>query len=130
WAPSEKDRSPHTSATARKADTALSLVAPRWRGRSYHASIPLTMLALLLWFAFAASSASAASPPESYDALVQEAVRARGEGRLEESLALLESANAMQPSPGLRNNIARVLEELGRWSEAVEEYRSVAGDAT
>lgn len=63
-----------------------------------------------------------------YDKLLADAVRARGEGRLEESLDLLRKAQAIQPSPGLQNNIARVLEELGRWTEAVDQYRAVAAD--
>jgi hypothetical protein len=73
---------------------------------------------------------SAAGAGDGYDALLAEAVRARGDGRLEESLDFLRRAHAIQPSPGLRNNIARVLEELGRWSEAVEQYRAVAADPT
>lgn len=85
------------------------------------------MLAQVLCLIFAAANPD---PGAGYDALLEDAVRARAEGRLEESLELLRRANALQPSPGLRNNIARVLEELGRWREAVAEYRSVAGDPT
>lgn len=89
------------------------------------------MLAQVLCLMLAAANPGDPSDPsQGYDVLLEDAVRARAEGRLEESLQLLRRANALQPSPGLRNNIARVLEELGRWREAVAEYRSVAADPT
>lgn len=88
----------------------------------------LTLL-LLAAPAFAAPPDDEHGEAARYDALIEGALVARTAGRLEESLALLREAFALEPTPGLRHNIARLLEELGRYREAIDEYGAVVGHA-
>ena len=62
------------------------------------------------------------------DALIESAAKARKSGDLEQALTLLEKANALAAAPELINNIAKVLEELGRYAEAAAQYKLVADD--
>jgi hypothetical protein len=71
---------------------------------------------------------STASPPGLRE-LVEGAAKARDRGAFEESLRLLEDAYRLAPTPALLNNLAQVLEALGRYSEAYEDYRKVAQSA-
>jgi hypothetical protein len=87
------------------------------------ARLSATAIALvLLLFAGPASAGG------SFEALMEQAVRAREAGDLPRALNFLEQAYGIEPSPGLLNNIGRVLEGLGRYGEASEAYRRVSAD--
>ncbi|MBI4816440.1 MAG: hypothetical protein HY791_09280 [Deltaproteobacteria bacterium] len=70
----------------------------------------------------------ALASPESARLLVERAQRARESGRLDESLTLLQQAIAEDPHPVLIHNLARLLEDLGRFRESVEAYSRVVRD--
>ncbi|MFO0729095.1 MAG: hypothetical protein U1E65_35270 [Myxococcota bacterium] len=67
--------------------------------------------------------------PERAAELVAQAAEARAAGRLGESLELMRQAYGQDPSPILLNNIAVLLETLGRYREALETYQRVVSDA-
>lgn len=73
------------------------------------------------------ASAPTPSPPPTPSApeLVSRAAALRARGELEESLALMRQAHALDPSPVLLNNIGALLEALGRYREAVGAYQDV-----
>jgi hypothetical protein len=82
----------------------------------------------LIGLALAASARSALAGDDPIERLAKEASKAREKGHLEASLALLRRAYALEPLPVLLNNIARALEDLGRYREAAEAYRKVVAD--
>jgi hypothetical protein len=76
----------------------------------------------------AAAATSGASPPDDLESLVQRASEARAKADLETALDLLERARAIRDLPEIENNIGRVLQDLGRFQDAIEAYRKVAED--
>lgn len=70
------------------------------------------------------SPAAARSFPE----VMREAIAAKEAGDLERTLALLREAHAIDPQPAVLNNIAKTLEDLGRYAEAADAYRTVVDD--
>jgi hypothetical protein len=64
----------------------------------------------------------------SFDRLLEEAVALKAKGELEGTLAKLSEAERMRPHFKIRHNMGAVLEELGRYREAVDAYRKVTAD--
>ncbi len=85
-------------------------------------------IARFFWVFLTAAATCAASPPEDLESLIQRASEARQKGDLETALERLERARAIQDLPEIENNIGRVLQDLGRFKEAIEAYRKVVED--
>lgn len=66
----------------------------------------------------------AAADPRALE-LVEQAARAREAGKLEQSLAFMREAYAIDPQPLLLNNVGAILEQLGRYAQAVETFEKV-----
>ncbi len=70
-----------------------------------------------------------ATPPPTYEALLELASGARSREDWSAALDFLHRAYALRPSPQLLNNIGRTLEELGRYADAHGAFERVANDA-
>lgn len=68
---------------------------------------------------------SCITPGGTVDDLLAEALAARARGDAAVSLACLSRAYTIEPSAGLLHNIARLLEDVGRYREAAEAYRRI-----
>lgn len=75
-------------------------------------------------------SMPAVAQGSDFEQLIAAAQQAREAGELERCLELLDKASALQPSPALTNNRAKILEELGRYDAAANLYKQVADDPT
>lgn len=83
---------------------------------------PVGMAAAISWTTM--TMVFAAADPRALER-VEQAARAREAGRLEESLALMREAYALDPQPLLLNNAGALLEQLGRYDEAYETFEQV-----
>jgi hypothetical protein len=62
------------------------------------------------------------------ESVMNEAVKAREAGDLERVVALLREAYQLHPAPAILNNLGKILEQMGRYREAVDAYQRVADD--
>ena len=69
--------------------------------------------------------ASAARP---IGEIMADAVKARDAGDLDRTVEFLREAYAVKPAPEILNNMGKILEQLGRYREAVDAYQKVADD--
>ena len=86
------------------------------------ATVTLAALVTLAWAAPARAATDELAP------LIQRAIAQRNEGDLEGSLSTLRRAYRLKPLPVLLNNIATILEQLGRYAEAADALRRVIED--
>ena len=91
------------------------------------ASRPLRKWALVAGLVLSAAGMSPAAA-RSFPEVMREAIAAKEAGDLERTLALLREAHAIDPQPAVLNNIAKTLEDLGRYAEAADAYRTVVDD--
>ncbi|MEC9071871.1 MAG: tetratricopeptide repeat protein [Myxococcota bacterium] len=63
-----------------------------------------------------------------FEALVNEAVKARNAGDLERTAAMLRQAIEVKPVPEMLNNLGSIYEDLGRYADAVEMYQKVVSN--
>ena len=84
--------------------------------------LPLVLLGL------AAQPASDESRARAFE-LAEESETAYREGRFDASAALLAQAYELDPDPILLFNLARVLDDAGRFEEALRTYRSYLAEA-
>lgn len=63
-----------------------------------------------------------------FQALVNEAVKARNAGDLERTAAMLRQAIEVKPVPEMLNNLGSIYEDLGRYADAVEMYKKVVAN--
>jgi hypothetical protein len=61
----------------------------------------------------------------NFDALMAEAVKAKNAGDLERTANLLKEAYRLRPAPELMNNLGKIYEGLGRYTDAVDAYSRV-----
>lgn len=87
----------------------------------YHGTI-LSLVATLL-----VAQAPPAADPE-VEALLARAAEAREKKELSRALTLMQEACELAPAPELRNNVAFILQELGRYREAYAVYEEVLQD--
>ena len=75
--------------------------------------------------ALAAAPAHSARPMKE---IMADAVKARDAGNLNRTVEFLREAYQAKPAPEILNNLGKILEELGRYREAVDAYQKVADD--
>ena len=63
-----------------------------------------------------------------FQALVNEAVKAREAGDLERTAVMLRQAIDVKPIPEMLNNLGSIYEDLGRYADAVKMYKKVVSD--
>lgn|GEM_PF-3363045 len=106
------------------------MTEPRRARRGRRAILAATLAGALgvspAGFAAAPEPTSLPSDRGAFDALVEEARVAREEGRLDDALAALRHAYALSHSPAVLNNVGVLLEELGRYDEALAAARELA----
>lgn len=88
------------------------------------ASVAIALAALLPASAFAQGDGTGAEEEHVEEALVmyERARELYESGDFDRAVVLLEEALALHDAPELHYNLARALQELGRWSEARDQY--------
>jgi hypothetical protein len=66
---------------------------------------------------------------DNFDALMAEAVKAKNAGDYERTANLLKEAYRLRPAPELMNNLGKIYEGLGRYTDAVDAYSRVVATA-
>ncbi len=85
------------------------------------------MLAMVITVSHASPALSDATS-DTFGELVRQASAAKNKGDLSETARLLREAIAIRPLPELRNNLGKILEQMGDYRGAVESYSKVAND--
>jgi hypothetical protein len=88
----------------------------------------MSRLSLALILAASALAGPAFAGRAEYDALLARAAEARDRGELDHALHSLEMAYSMEATPKVLHEIAEVLQDLGRYREAADDFHRVLND--
>ena len=97
-------------------------------GRRVIRSVGVAVASILFMLSGATALAEGDSGDVRFEALVNEAVKARNAGDLERTAAMLRQAIEVKPVPEMLNNLGSIYEDLGRYADAVEMYQKVVSN--
>ncbi len=91
-------------------------------------AVPHSLVVIALMIFLAAPQIAVGQSQPTFDQVVEAAKAARQSGDLERAAELVKKAYSMRPIPVLMNNLGKIYEDLGRYQEAYECYRTVVND--